>query len=557
MNSMLLVGDRLRPLVERLEAEEGVDLTLEWVSTVGEAFSKLALVSFAYVVVCRPLGPHDPRTLLRRFMTVQSAAPYVVIVEFEGGPEIDGEDSGIGGTEPAVDGGEPVIEDGGPAVDGDKPVIEDRKLAVDSKTPGVDSKTPGVDGETPGVDGETPEVESDTPGVDETVASMPNVEFVRATSIDRVVSRIQSLLFDHSFDQLVRRERLLQTTLFDATHHLFSETDRNRLESLLCRTLVETGLYTVCWMSRYNEATDTLVPSAAAGIDPSALAHRPIPLGAKSEPEPTAFVTGTTDGARTIAVTLAQNGTFYGLLSVVSTDDVSSTERELLETFGGCLAADIEQRERKRMDSLVFENFCRAITHEFRTHLQIANAYIEGEGAAEQEDGSTAKVGASLERMSRLTDQIRALGNAPLDAGSLMERELETTAKTAWEHVQNAHGELDVVESAAVTGNHLLLEVLFENLFRNSLEHGTQATIRVGVLEDGFFVGDDGPGIPPDIQDEVFDWGFTTTDSGMGIGLALVNHIVAAHGWEIAISDEQDEGVRFDITGVALESDED
>ncbi len=533
-----------------------IDRSPKWVSTVGEAFSKLALESFAYVVVNSPLDPHDPRTLLRRFTKVQSSAPHLVIVEFEGGAVIDGEDTAIDGGEPAVDGGEPVIEDGEPAVDGGKSVIGSYEPAVESEEPGMGGGETADDRRSENGDSESI-VDGETHGIDESVASVPNIEFVRGTSIDRVASRIRSLLFDHSFDQIVRRERLLQTTLFDATHHLFSATDRNRLESLLCRQLVETGLYTVCWMSRYNEATDTLVPSAAAGIDPSALAHRPIPLGARSEPEPTAFVTGTADGARTIAVTLTQNGTFYGMLSLVSTDDVSSTERELLETFGGCLAADIEQRERQRMDSLVVENFCRAITHEFRTHLQIANAYIENEEATDRDDDSTAKVGAALERMSRLTDQIRALGNAPLDDRSLTERELEVTAKRAWEHVQDVQGELDVVESVAVTGNHLLLEVLFENLFRNSLEHGDQPTIRVGVLEDGFFVGDDGPGIPPGIQDEVFDWGFTTTNSGMGIGLALVSHIVDAHGWEISISDEQDEGVRFDITGVALEPDED
>lgn len=52
----------------------------------------------------------------------------------------------------------------------------------------------------------------------------------------------------------------------------------------------------------------------------------------------------------------------------------------------------------------------------------------------------------------------------------------------------------------------------------------------VGALADGFSVADDGPGIPEDEQETVFESGFSTLDSGTGFGLAIVKEIVEAYG---------------------------
>jgi signal transduction histidine kinase len=69
-----------------------------------------------------------------------------------------------------------------------------------------------------------------------------------------------------------------------------------------------------------------------------------------------------------------------------------------------------------------------------------------------------------------------------------------------------------------------LLTQLFENLFRNAVVHADETpTVTVGVTSDGFFVVDDGPGIPVENHDSVFEVGVSMAEprGGTGMGLAI------------------------------------
>jgi len=95
------------------------------------------------------------------------------------------------------------------------------------------------------------------------------------------------------------------------------------------------------------------------------------------------------------------------------------------------------------------------------------------------------------------------------------------------------------------------LRNLFENLFRNAVDHGSNdATVWVGTTEDGFYVEDDGPGIPDDDKESVFESGFTT--GGTGLGLAIVEQIADAHDWTVHVEDGRRGGARFVFSGVDL-----
>jgi signal transduction histidine kinase len=95
------------------------------------------------------------------------------------------------------------------------------------------------------------------------------------------------------------------------------------------------------------------------------------------------------------------------------------------------------------------------------------------------------------------------------------------------------------------------LQQLLENLYRNAIEHGGKdVTVTAGTLPDGFYIEDDGPGIPPDKRDKVFDAGYSTTENGTGFGLSIVKEITDAHGWNIRVTEGSDGGARFEIIGV-------
>jgi signal transduction histidine kinase len=103
------------------------------------------------------------------------------------------------------------------------------------------------------------------------------------------------------------------------------------------------------------------------------------------------------------------------------------------------------------------------------------------------------------------------------------------------------------------------------NLFRNAVEHGStgpdsqarqdaveqggdDVAVRVGDLGDGgFFVADDGLGIPPDERDAVLDSGYTNSEAGTGYGLAIVDEIAAAHDWSLSVTESREGGARFEF----------
>jgi len=79
--------------------------------------------------------------------------------------------------------------------------------------------------------------------------------------------------------------------------------------------------------------------------------------------------------------------------------------------------------------------------------------------------------------------------------------------------------------------------------------HDTSAvSITVGDTDEGFYVADDGPGIPPGDREDVFELGHTTREDGTGFGLAIVETIAEAHGWTVTAGESAAGGARFEVT---------
>jgi signal transduction histidine kinase len=85
---------------------------------------------------------------------------------------------------------------------------------------------------------------------------------------------------------------------------------------------------------------------------------------------------------------------------------------------------------------------------------------------------------------------------------------------------------------------------------RDAVEQGS-VRVRVGELDgQGFVVEDDGCGIPADERGDIFESGYSTASDGTGFGLAIVQDIVEAHDWEVTVTESDEGGARFEITGV-------
>lgn len=129
--------------------------------------------------------------------------------------------------------------------------------------------------------------------------------------------------------------------------------------------------------------------------------------------------------------------------------------------------------------------------------------------------------------------------------------DLRDLITNCWAHVETENATLNISVDGKVAADRSRLVQVFENLIRNAIEHGgDDAIITVGSLVDGFFVEDDGPGIPEGDRSVVFDEGYSTKADGTGLGLSIVKEIVEAHGWKISVTDGSDGGARFEITGV-------
>lgn len=209
----------------------------------------------------------------------------------------------------------------------------------------------------------------------------------------------------------------------------------------------------------------------------------------------------------------------------------------------------IEEQDR-RLDA-VADTFA----HDLRSPLQLASGYL----ARARETGDPSDfddVEDALGRIDEMLGDLRSLvdkgADDVVDAGEFLPATpLVRLARDVWDLVATDAASL-VVEAPETARIHLaptVLRPVLENLFKNAVTHaGEGVTVHVGVLADGgFYVADDGPGIPPEEREAVRQRGYTTAGDGSGIGLSLVDEIAADRGWEFAILESTDGGARFEI----------
>ncbi len=203
------------------------------------------------------------------------------------------------------------------------------------------------------------------------------------------------------------------------------------------------------------------------------------------------------------------------------------------------------QRKNERLD-----RFASVVSHDLRNPLNVAQGRIDI--AREERDNEHLEAAAEgIERSFELIDDLLALARGGQDVSEQEAIELRDFIEDCWETVETPAATIDLDLESRIRADSSRLRQLFENLFRNAVEHGGEdVTVTVGALSDGFYVADDGSGIPAADREDVFDEGFSKSQDGTGFGLAIVKQIVAAHDWTIRAVEAEAGGARFEITGV-------
>ncbi|WP_232688323.1 PAS domain S-box protein [Halobacterium zhouii] len=313
----------------------------------------------------------------------------------------------------------------------------------------------------------------------------------------------------------------------------------------------------------------------------------------------------------------------FSTTSITYEDDTA-----LLSSIRDITERKEHERELERQNERL-EEFASVVSHDLRSPINVVRGSVDL-ARETGDDEHFERADAALDRMETLVEDILDLARQGKLVDDTEQVELGEAVADAWNTVDAPDATLDAsFDTAVVSADPMRLRELLENLFRNSVEHGSTnpasqarqdavehsstsprsappredaggqpasaepsvadapedavehgstsprsqahedaagtsssepsvatapedarstVTVTVDLLPDGFRVADDGPGIPDNELERVFERGFTTSENGTGFGLAIVEDIAEAHGWAIeAVPAES--GACFDVTG--------
>jgi two-component system phosphate regulon sensor histidine kinase PhoR len=226
----------------------------------------------------------------------------------------------------------------------------------------------------------------------------------------------------------------------------------------------------------------------------------------------------------------------------------------------------LKQLERTR------EEFVANVSHELRTPLSLIKGYAETLlGSARGNSEVTERFLKIIERNANRLDLLiqDLLTISALESGrvklNLQPVELRPLAEKVLGDLRRPADDKSItlanqLPELTVTADANRLEQVFANLVDNAIKYGrTQGTVTVGGQRTGdgqveIYVQDDGPGIPPEALERVFerfyrvDKARSREQGGTGLGLSIVKHIVQNHGGKVWVKSELGKGSTFFFT---------
>ncbi len=261
-----------------------------------------------------------------------------------------------------------------------------------------------------------------------------------------------------------------------------------------------------------------------------------------------------TNGSSSLATKMYANGA-AGYIDPNTTDSPVETVGELIhKQIAEAGSADSSlAEENKRL-----EEFVSFVSHELNNPIQKSRSGLDLI-AAECDSDYIDEVDRTLDRMEELVADLLALAKYGYNSPDVTDVELRKVISDSWPTPTTADIEIDSA-LPNIKAEESMVKQIFENLFRNAIEHGgPRVQVRVGMIDPpprdegdsvSIYVADNGPGIDPEARSKIFEFGHTDSQDGTGLGLAIVDRIVETFGWEIIVTESSNGGARFELHGI-------
>ncbi|WP_137284071.1 PAS domain S-box protein [Halorussus salinisoli] len=224
------------------------------------------------------------------------------------------------------------------------------------------------------------------------------------------------------------------------------------------------------------------------------------------------------------------------------------------------------ERQNERLDS-----FASLLAHELRNPVNIGQIYSQ-QLSRENSPKAVEYVTEAFDRIEDMIDVMLLVARGREAVSECSTVQLADVARQAWSEIDTSEATLEVTTTQTIDVDDTYIRHLFRNLFENAVEHGptssrpeaddavehggTDVTVTVGDLPTGFFVADDGAGIPDDDREAIFETGYTTAsgNGGMGLGLTFVQEMADVYEWECSVTESDAGGARFEFENVTKTS---
>jgi two-component system phosphate regulon sensor histidine kinase PhoR len=219
------------------------------------------------------------------------------------------------------------------------------------------------------------------------------------------------------------------------------------------------------------------------------------------------------------------------------------------------------------------QQFVANVSHELRTPLSMIKGYVETliDGAKDNPEVAgkfLATIEKHADRLSFLIEDLLTISK--LESGQIVlnrqsgelspavEKVIQDLQSRASEKKMRLENQIPLALQAFADFDRL--EQVLWNLIDNAIKYGrVNGAVTIGAKQNGdreieVWVKDDGPGIPPEAKERIFerfyrvDKARSREQGGTGLGLAIVKHVVQCHGGKVWVNDELSHGASFHFT---------